>query len=103
MAAYVLDVLCPLAVTVLRIVTDPVALDYYWVPVGVLASAVLLLGNRRAAPEGWMVALAYLPWVGYALPTWRVVVTLPIIVLVGAVIAQRRRATVVRRVPSGQT
>jgi hypothetical protein len=61
-------VLAPFITAVLRVITDPLQFDYYWVPVGACAVAVLVMmpaGRRWPLPAA-MVALSYLPWLAYA-------------------------------------
>jgi len=57
----------PLLVTtagLLRVATDPLAFDYYWLPAGVGALALIVTVPRIASRAGGAVlALAYLAWV----------------------------------------
>ncbi len=87
-------VLAPLAAAILRVATDPVQLNYYWVPAGTAAIALVIMvpaGTAWTRMRLQVLAVLYLCWVGLSIGMTTVLGVLGLL-LVGAVLVRSTRS-----------
>jgi hypothetical protein len=91
--------LAPLAPALVRVLTDPLRFDYYWVPVGVLVLVGVALGAPRSRSRWSWVALAalvYLPCIATPESVWFIAALLCVAALATLVLDAETSSTLPR-------